>query len=89
MIVDEFTIDQEEVDNRLKTTIQHKLRKTLKCYTVFEFSLNEETKSYQFKKSYRINGYKINSDFLLEGTYEISYLNDGQAKLKLKIGSNQ
>jgi hypothetical protein len=83
----DFTITTEDYNNKKKTIIQHKVRTLLKCYTVQDFNLDEQTKSFTFKKTYRVNGVHIVSDRVLEGKYDTESigLKDGKEYLKLVL----
>ena len=87
MIFKEFYLDKEkDINRRLRSTIQHKLRVTLKCYTVYDFSLNEIDRTYSFKRSDRIYGVKMNDDRIIDGRYEVEILDEETAKLSLFVG---
>ena len=81
-----FVIKSEDYNKKKKTIIQHKIRTLLKCYTVQEFSLMEETKTFTFKKTYKINNVQIVSSKVLEGKYSTEtagFSEEGKELLKL------
>lgn len=80
-----FEIKSDEFARRGRSMIQHKLRVLLKCYTVYDFSMDEEEKTYLFKKSIRRNGVKRNDPKQLSGRYEIKELEDGKSILTLWV----
>ena len=49
----------------------------MKCYTVVNFDLDEETQSFTFKKTYRISGIKIED------------LDDDNIKLRIIVGEKK
>lgn len=56
-------------ENGINHTVQQKLKTMFKCYTVFNFKLNKETKIATFRKRYRINGILMDDP----KTYSISF----------------
>ena len=60
MISKEFDISIREAERRLSTTLQHKLRIVLRCYTIVNFSLNLENNSFTFNKTNRVRGITLN-----------------------------
>lgn len=65
-----YKIKKRDFIRSKRSIIQHKLRTLIRCYTIREFDLDEENKTYTFKKSYKKNGIKIDSDKALSGRYE-------------------
>lgn len=51
-----FNISERKAERRLSSTLQHKLRVVMKCYTVTNFNLNEENYTFSFNKTNRIRG---------------------------------
>ena len=80
-----FNVKLEEFDRRGRSMIQHKIRVLLKCYTVYDFSMNEEEKTFAFKKSIRRNGIKRNDPKPLSGRYETEKIDDKLLMLTLWV----
>jgi len=80
-----FKISRDEFRRRKKTILQHKLRVVLKCYTVFNFALNEENDRFTFSKSYKINGRRIEDLNVLEGFFELEDMGEDFLKLKISV----
>ena len=54
----EYIVEQKLFDRRTLTQLQHKLRVTLKCYTIIEFKMvesHEYANYFEFKITYRKN----------------------------------
>jgi len=81
----DFKITLEDFNKKKKTIIQHKIRTLLKCYTVQDFNLNEETKTFTFRKTYKISGIQMVSDSVLEGKYEVEDIGFENGKQQLKL----
>jgi hypothetical protein len=64
-----FDISIRDAERRLASTIQHKLRVVLKCYTIVNFQLEDD--SFTFNKTHRIRGIKINDSKDYSGSYEL------------------
>lgn len=80
-----FKITRDEFSRRKKTILQHKLRVVLKCYTVFNFVLNEENGNFTFSKSYKIRGRRIEDQNILEGYFELEDIDDDHLKLRISV----
>ena len=50
MVYKDFKIKQKVFRRRKLSTLQHKLRVLMKCYTVVDFDCDEENNSFSFKK---------------------------------------
>ena len=48
----DFIITESDFNKKKKSIIQHKIRVMLKCYTVQDFNLNEETKKMLIDNAY-------------------------------------
>jgi hypothetical protein len=84
----DFIVTEEDFNKKKKTIIQHKIRTMLKCYTVQDFNLNEETNVYTFRQTFRINGVQIAMSKVLEGRYETENfldVSDNTNKIKLTL----
>lgn len=79
-----FIIKEKIFLKRKLSTLQHKLRVVLKCYTIREFSIKEENK-FTFKKSYRINGIKIDDKKEILGEFRTEKINDNEIKLIISV----
>lgn len=66
-----FDISIRKAERRLASTIQHKLRVVLNCYTVKNFEINEEEKTFSFNKTNRIRGIVINDSKNYQGYYTL------------------
>ena len=80
-----FQVKTEEFNRRGRSIIQHKIRVLLKCYTVYEFSMDDEEKTFLFKKSVRRNKVKRNDPKQLSGRYEITEIDKEHSKLTLWV----
>ena len=83
----QFIFNYSKFQRRKKTTIQHKLRVVMNCYTVRDFELNEENCTFSFKKNYKINGLRIEDKKTLTGSYSLEELNDGQCKITITVNT--
>jgi len=54
-----FLISSREAENRLSSTIQHKLRIVMKCYTISNFNIENNNNTFSFNKTNRIRGIKL------------------------------
>lgn len=83
----EFTITVDDYNKKKKTIIQHKIRTLLKCYTVQEFNLDEDSKSFTFKQTLKIRGFQMVSPKVLTGKFHTENLGliDGKDSLKLTL----
>ena len=75
MTTKRFVISKREGETRISSTIQHKLRVVLKCYTIKNFNVNQEENTFTFNKTNRIRGIVINDKKLYSGSFQI-VLND-------------
>jgi hypothetical protein len=71
MIIKSFQISKREAEKRLSSTLQHKLRVVMKCYTINNFSINEENSTFSFNKTNRIRGIVIKDKNTFSGTYDL------------------
>ena len=85
MISKIFLIKKDTFEKRKKTTIQHKLKVVLSCYTVYNFLLKDDEKTFSFNKSNRINGVRIDDSKVFNGHYEIRDLKNDFINLKLYV----
>lgn len=91
MITKSFEISKREAEKRLSSTIQHKLRVVLKCYTITNFIINQEQNSFSFNKTNRIRGIVIKDKNLYHGSFilekKIEPLEDFEYQLTINVGS--
>jgi hypothetical protein len=85
MVSKDFVINKRVFKKRKLSTIQHKLRVLMKCYTIVDFDLNDETNEFTFKKSHKINGLRLNDSKEYSGRFEVEEL-DEDVVLKLIVG---
>ena len=84
MITLEFEVNRKTFEKRKSSILQHKLRPTLKCYTIKNFVLNETTNEYTFNKSFRKGPARWNDPKTDKGTFEVSKAANSD-KIKVKI----
>jgi hypothetical protein len=84
MITWEFEVNRKLFDKRKSSILQHKLRPTLKCYTIKNFVLDEQTNEYTFNKSYKKGTIRFDDPKTDRGTFEISKA-ENTDKIKVKI----
>ncbi len=82
--VKSFTLKKDIFERRKLTTLQHKLRVVLKCYTIREFVLSENN-SFTFKVSRKINGLKLDSAKEYVGSFETEDINENELRLRIVI----
>lgn len=85
MVAKDFLINKRVFRKRKLSTIQHKLRVLMKCYTIVDFDLDDETQVFTFKKTHKINGLKLNDPKEYTGRFEIEEIAD-DVILKLIVG---
>ena len=92
MVEKAFQISKREAEKRLSSTLQHKLRVVMKCYTVTNFSINEESNTFSFNKTNRIRGIVIKDKKMYVGSYILmeneSPTYDMEYNLKINVGTN-
>jgi len=84
----DFIILETDFNKKKKTIIQHKIRTMLKCYTVQDFNLSEESQTFTFRQTFRVNGVQIAMKKVIEGKYDFSIffdVNDNISKIKLTL----
>jgi hypothetical protein len=87
MVTRQFTFNYPKFQRRKKTTLQHKLRVVMNCYTISEFQLNENDNTFSFKKNYRINGKRLEDKKTLTGNYSVEETSDEQCKLTITVNT--
>lgn len=90
MLEKTFTISKKQGESRMSSTLQHKLRIVMKCYTIINFSLNEENNTFSFNKTHRIRGIVVKDSKTYTGSYVLTpnenpYY-DEEYNLKVNVG---
>jgi hypothetical protein len=88
MITKTFEISTREAQKRLSSTIQHKLRIVLKCYTVTNFMINQEQNSFSFNKTNRIRGIVIKDKNLYQGSFVLEKSKHAKEGLEYELTIN-
>lgn len=88
MVSQDFKINKKVFKRRKSSTIQHKLRVIMKCYTIIGLELDDEEQSFTFKKSHKINGLRMDDPKEYSGRFEIEDLDD-EINLKLIVGEKK
>jgi hypothetical protein len=60
----------------------------MKCYTVFNFTLDYDTNSFTFKKTHKINGLKMNDPKEYSGRFELEEFEE-DVSLRLIVGETE
>jgi len=89
MVYKDFKIKKKVFRRRKLSTLQHKLRVLMKCYTVVNFDLDYETQDFIFKKTHKINGLKMNDPKEYFGRYEVCDVDDENINLRLIVGETK
>ena len=92
MVEKAFQISKREAEKRLSSTLQHKLRVVMKCYTVTNFSINEDSNTFSFNKTHRIRGIVIKDNKMYVGSYILmeneNPTYDMEYSLKVNVDTN-
>lgn len=70
MIIASVEMDYIKFLRSSRTVIKTLLKKHLKAYTIFDLEIDELDQTYQFRKSIRKNGIRINGKKVWTGKYE-------------------
>ncbi len=89
MVIKDFKITKKIFRRRKLSTLQHKLRVLMKCYTIVNFEIDDETQVFTFKKTHKINGLKMNDPKDYSGRFEVDEIDDNNVNLRLIIGENK
>jgi hypothetical protein len=89
MVIKDFKISKKIFRRRKLSTLQHKLRVLMKCYTIVNFDIDDETQTFTFKKTHKINGLKMNDPKEYEGRFEVDEVDDNNVNLRLIIGETK
>lgn len=87
MVGKQFIIDFNKFNRRKRTTIQHKLRVVMNCYTISDFLMNEENNSFSFKKNHKINGKRIEDPKVFTGHFSVEQTSDNQCKITIMVNT--
>jgi len=68
------------------STLRHKLRVLMKCYTIIDFDIDDDAQTFSFKKTHKINGIKMNDPKEYTGKFEIEDLDEEKINLRLIVG---
>lgn len=79
-----FVLKSKIFEKRKLTTLQHKLRVVLKCYTIREFILNDDN-TFTFKKSYKINGLKFDDKKEICGSFREMAINEEEVRITISV----
>lgn len=85
MITKAFNISTREAKSRLSSTLQHKLRIVLRCYTITNFFINQEQNSFSFNKTNRIRGIVIKDKNLYQGSFILEKSKETKEDLEYKL----
>jgi hypothetical protein len=88
MITKTFEISKREAERRLSSTIQHKLRVVLKCYTITNFFINQEQNSFSFNKTNRVRGIVIKDKNLYQGSFILEKSKELKEDIEYKLTIN-
>ena len=89
MVIKDFKINKKIFRRRKLSTLQHKLRVLMKCYTIVNFDLDEEAQTYTFNKTHKINGLKMNDPREYSGRFELEDIDVENVNLRLIIGETK
>lgn len=89
MVFKDFNISKKIFRRRKLSTIQHKLRVLMKCYTVINFEIDDENQTFTFKKTHKINGLKMKDPKEYSGRFEVEDLDGESVNLRLIIGETK
>ena len=89
MYFKDFKLKKRTFKRRKLSTLQHKLRVLMKCYTVVDFDLDYDTQFFTFKKTHKINGLKMDDPKEYTGRYEVEEVDDENVNLRLIVGETK
>jgi len=89
MYFKDFKIDKKTFRRRKSSTLQHKLRTTMRCYTITDFDLDDEASSFTFKKTHKINGLKMVDPKEHEGRFVVSDIDDSTVNLRIIVAETK
>jgi hypothetical protein len=71
-----FEIPIRSAERRLSSTLQHKLRVVMKCYTITNFQINENDLTFSFNKTNKIRGITLKDSKDYFGSYYLEKNNN-------------
>lgn len=90
MVYKDFKINGKVFRRRKLSTLQHKLRVLMKCYTIVDFDCDEDNSTFSFKKTHRINGLKMDDPKEYKGRFEVTELEGGEdVNLRIIVGEKK
>lgn len=85
-----FIISKRKAEKRLSSTLQHKLRIVMKCYTITNFIIDIEENTFNFNKTNRVRGIVIKDPKNYNGSYVLEEKEDAfedeEYSLTINIG---
>ena len=89
MVIKDFKIKKKTFKKRKSSTLQHKLRVIMKCYTIIGLDLDDDKQSFTFKKTHKINGLRMDDPKEYFGRFEVEDLDDENVNLRLIVGEKK
>lgn len=89
MYFKDFKIDKKTFRRRKLSILQHKLRTTMRCYTITDFDLDDDTSSFVFKKTHKINGLKMIDPKEYRGRFLINDIDDNTISLRIIVAETK
>lgn len=89
MVYKDFKVKKKVFRKRKLTTLQHKLRVIMKCYTITDFELDDDNYSFTFKKTHKINALKMVDPKEYFGRFEIDDIDEINMILRLIVGERR
>jgi len=86
MVIKDFNISKKIFRRRKLSTLQHKLRVVMKCYTIIDFDIDDEAQMFKFKKTHKINGLKMKDPKEYSGRFEVDEIDNDNINLRIIIG---
>lgn len=86
MVYKDFIIKRKAFRRRKLSTIRHKLRVLMKCYTIVNFKIDEDEETFTFMKTHRINGVRLEDPKQYSGRYEVEDVDNDTINLRLYVG---
>lgn len=80
----EFPITNKDI-RRIRTVIHHKIRYAIGCYTINEFVMPEGETTFQFKRTVRRKGIKVQDKQIFTGNYELEQIDEKKYVLKIFV----
>jgi hypothetical protein len=83
----QFIFSFPKFQRRKRTTIQHKLRVVMNCYTISEFQLNDNDNTFSFRKNYRINGKRLEDKKILTGNFLVEEIDEQKCRITITVNT--